>query len=170
MSSQLVAAHVRPAADRRQSHLYAVPARRFDRLTRLAAELLEVPVAMLTLVQADRQVLVSSSGLDEPRRRALDAALESASLQDFVPCRRPLVVSDAFQRPTPFPCRAAKNLGVVSCAGMPLLTPDGSSVGSLCVADFVPRDWTDDQLANLNMLAAVCIEEMSTADFDPQRP
>ena len=46
-------------------------------------------------------------------------------------------------------------------AGIPLITSDGETVGTLCAIDIGPRDWTDDQLARLALLADVAMDQLS---------
>jgi GAF domain-containing protein len=158
----------RLAALRRLVPLYRPPNIAFDRLTRLAAELLEAPVALLTLVEEDRQFFVSSHGVGEPLRSTRQTPIDYSICQLTVAGGRPLVIGD-----TRHDIRSAGNLaviefGVAAYAGMPLITPDGHAVGTLCVIDFVPRDWTDDGLAILADLAAVCMDELRLAGLDRQ--
>jgi GAF domain-containing protein len=56
--------------------------------------------------------------------------------------------------------RAVTDLGVIAYAGIPLITVEGHAVGTLCVADIVPRDWTDDRLAILARLADITMDEI----------
>jgi GAF domain-containing protein len=158
----------RLAALRRLVPLYRPPNIAFDRLTRLAAELLDAPVALLTLVEEDRQFFVSSHGLDEPLRSTRQTPLEYSICQHTVAGGRPLVIGDARRDLRLDGNLAVTELGVAAYAGMPLVTPDGQAVGTLCVVDFVPRDWTDDKLAILADLAAICMDELRLAGLDRQ--
>jgi GAF domain-containing protein len=156
----------RLAALRRLVPLYRPPNIAFDRLTRLAAELLDAPVALLTLVEEDRAFFVSSHGVGEPMRSDRQSPLGYSICQLTVAAGRPLVIGDARSD-----IRSAGNLSVIefgvgAYAGMPLITPEGHAVGTLCVIDFVPRDWTDDGLAILADLAAVCMDELRLAGRD----
>jgi GAF domain-containing protein len=150
----------RLAALRRLAVLDGPPHTTFDRLTRLAAELLETPIALLTLVDADRQFFLSSSGLPEPIHSARETALDYSICQYAIGSRRPLIVSDARADPVLRGNRAVTELGVAAYAGVPLITGDGHAVGTLCVIDFVPRDWTDDRLAILARLADITMDEI----------
>jgi GAF domain-containing protein len=159
----------RLAALRRLVPSYLGPSLAFDRLTRLAADLLEAPVALLTLVDSDRQLFASSHGLPEPLRSAGETSLDYSICQYTVLTRRPVVIGDTARDPRLAGSLAVVELGVAAYAGMPLVTPDGYPVGALCVVDFVPRDWTDDKLAVLADLAAICIDELRLAGLDRQQ-
>lgn len=153
----------RLAAVRRLVPLYRTPSVTFDRLTRLAAELLEAPIAILTLIDADRQFFVSSHGLSEPFRSARETPLEYSFCQYAVASGRPLIVGNAVSDPRLQDHRAVVELGVVAYAGIPLTTAEGHTIGTFCVLDLVARDWTDDKLAVLADLAAIAIDEIRLA-------
>jgi GAF domain-containing protein len=55
---------------------------------------------------------------------------------------------------------AVTMLGISAYAGIPLITTEGQAVGTLCVLDLAPRDWTDADLANLDDLAGVAMQEI----------
>lgn len=158
----------RVAAVRRLIPLYRPPSRVFDRLTALAAQLLEAPVALLTLVEDDRQFFISSYGLEEPIRSARQTPIEYSICQYAVAASRPLLVPDATKDPVLANHRAVTELGVVSYVGIPLITPNHWAVGTLCTIDFCSRDWTDAQVAALDMLAGVCMDEIRLVGYDRQ--
>jgi phosphoribosyl 1,2-cyclic phosphodiesterase/CheY-like chemotaxis protein len=130
---------------------------RFDRITRLLAAVLDVPVSLLSLVDQDRQWFKSRVGLSvgETSREAsfcAHAILES----------EPLVVSDTLNED-----RFADNPLVRDhphlrfYAGCPVSLPDGHRIGTLCAIDTRPRELTDDQLQLLRDLTAVVEGELS---------
>jgi GAF domain-containing protein len=144
-------------------HLFLLdsPANRsFDRLTELAAQLLEAPVSLLTLVDVDRQFFLSSAGLPEPMRSARETPLELSICQHAVAEGRPLIVGDTRTHPVLAANPAVTRLGVAAYAGIPLVVSGGYAVGTLCVIDFITRDWTSDQLAILAHLAEITMDEM----------
>ena len=146
-------------AVRRVLLLDAPPKESFDRLTQLAAELLEAPIALFTLIDTDRQFFVSSSGLPEPLASARQTPLEYSLCQHAVARGRPLVAPDARDDPALREVRAVSELGVVSYAGVPLYV-DGLAVGTLCVLDLQPRDWRPDEVGLLQRLAEIVTDEM----------
>ena len=144
---------------RRLLLLDAPPKENFDRLTRLAAELLEAPIALFTLVDRDRQFFVSSSGLPEPVRSERQTSLEYSICQYAVAAGRPLVASDARRDPTLGSVLAVTELGVVAYAGVPLFI-DGHPIGTLCVLDLRTRDWRPDEVGVLQRLADIATDEV----------
>ncbi|HEY6612071.1 MAG TPA: GAF domain-containing protein, partial [Pseudomonas sp.] len=127
----------------------------FDRLTALAAELLDVPIALISLVDAERQWFKSAVGLDA-RQTGRDVSL----CNHTVASRRPLLIEDTLTDP-----RFAGNPLVTGAphirfyAGIPLM-PDGHHVlGTLCVIDRRPRQLSADQLRQLEALAGQ-VEEL----------
>ncbi len=134
------------------------PEPRFDRHADEIRSTLDVPVALVSLVDADRQWFKSHRGVDvveTPREMSLCA---HAILGDDV-----LQVEDTLADP-----RFADNPLVAGeprfrfYAGMPLTLDDGSRVGTLCVADYRPRHLDDDQLAALRRVAASVTTELQS--------
>jgi GAF domain-containing protein len=132
-----------------------------DRLTRLAAQLVEAPISLLTLVDSDRQIFLSAYGLPEPIRGEREMGLEYSICQHAVASGRPLIVADAHTDAVLKRNAAVTQFGVTAYAGMPLLTWDGHAVGTLCVIDMVVRDWTDDHLVALSHLADIAMDEIA---------
>jgi GAF domain-containing protein len=132
----------------------------FDRLTRLAARVLRAPMAVLTLVDSDRQFFKSAVGLPATWASARQTPLEYSICQYAVASGTRLVVSDAHEVPQLVHHPTVTELGVVAYAGEPLVLRDGSAVGTLCVADVAPRQWTDDDLASLADLADAVLREI----------
>lgn len=132
------------------------PEERFDRLTRMAGRLLNMPISALSLVDADRQWFKSVQGLsvDQGPRDASFCA--HAILEDG-----PMVVPDAF-----LDRRFADNPAVTGepfvrfYAGVPVHAPDGSAIGSFCVIDHRPRELDARDLQLLKDLAQMVEEEL----------
>ena len=141
---------------------------RFDRLTRLASRLLGVPVALVSLVDEDRQFFKSCFGLPEPWASRRETPLSHSFCQHVVIHEEPLIVEDAREHPLVRDNLAIADLGVVAYAGIPLTTTDGRVLGSFCAIDTRPRKWTEDEIQALRDLAgAVCTEiELRTAARD----
>jgi GAF domain-containing protein len=132
----------------------------FDRLTRLASRVLGAPIALVSVVDADRQVFASSCGLGGKWGEKGETPLSHSFCQHAVATREPLVVSDAREHPVLRTNRAIEDLGVVSYAGVPLIDPEGHALGTLCVADGRPRTWSAEDLETLSDLASSVLSEI----------
>jgi signal transduction histidine kinase len=141
--------------------LDTAPEEVFDRLTRLARRLLGAPVALVSLVDADRQFFKSALGLPEPWAARRETPLSHSFCQHVVATGTPLRVEDARRDPLVCDSLAVPELGVVAYLGMPLATADGQVLGSLCAIDTQPRDWTAEDAAALRDLAALAMSEVS---------
>jgi PAS domain S-box-containing protein len=132
------------------------PDERFDRITRLAARLLNVPMAMVTLIDRDRQYNLSHHGFGI-KEHARDSSFCAHAIHD----RQPLVVPDAQADG-----RFADNPFVMGdphvrfYAGEPLTAPDGSIVGTLCVFDQQPRVPSVEDMQVLHDLAQLAQMEL----------
>jgi GAF domain-containing protein len=150
----------RLAALRRLVLLDSAPSETFDRLVRLAARTLQAPIAMLTLIDADRQYFKAAVGLPEPLASIRQTPLDYSICQYAVALGRPLIICDTSVEHWLDDNPAVTELGVIAYAGMPLITADGYAVGTLCVLDLTARNWTDDDLVNLDDLATVTMREI----------
>lgn len=128
----------------------------FQRITRLAARLLEVPITLVTLVDEERQWFKSTYGLDRretPREMSFCA---HAILSNEV-----MIVPDATADQ-----RFADNRLVTGkpnirfYAGAPLRTPDGLNLGTLCAIDLEPRQFGSEEKQVLTDLAALAMDEL----------
>lgn len=132
----------------------------FDRLTRLATRLLDVPIALVSLVAADRQFFKSSIGLPEPWASQRETPLSHSFCQYAVESGEPLVVEDAREHPLLWDNPAIGDLGVIAYAGIPLRDSAGFVLGTFCVIDDQPRVWEDEALETLRELGQSVVTEM----------
>jgi PAS domain S-box-containing protein len=122
----------------------------FDSLTQLAAMTFHAPVALLTLVDSDRQWVKAAVGYEIaeiPRELAFcDQTIEQSGV---------LVVPDALKDPRfADHARVKGEPWIRFYAGAPLTTPDGLRLGALCVIDFEPRPaLTEHEEAQLTAMA-----------------
>jgi phosphoribosyl 1,2-cyclic phosphodiesterase len=134
------------------------PEPRFDQFTREACERFGVPIALITLVDHDRQWFKSRVGVD---------LSESPRDQSF--CAHAILGPDVMQIPdTAHDPRFADNPAVIGSlrirfyAGAPLTLGDGSRVGTICIADHRPRLLADADLDDLRQLARAVTGTLET--------
>ena len=132
------------------------PEESFDRLARLAAQIFDVPVAHVSLIDEHREWFKASCGVDAKEGDRRTAFCAHTILSDGL-----LVVED-----TKCDERFRDNPKVVDApkvrfyAGAPLLTRSGLAVGALCVKDTKPRSLPDHKAQILKLLAEIVVEEM----------
>jgi GGDEF domain-containing protein len=138
-----------------QLNLLDTPANEaFDRITRMAAQIFDLPVAAVSLTDRDRQWFKSRVGVDHrsiPREKAPCGAVAESSQM--------LVVPDLLDDP----CYANSHLadtGVRFYAGAPLITRDGFGLGALCVLGTEPRTATKAELDTLDDLAKIVMAQI----------
>ncbi|MDO9502984.1 PAS domain S-box protein [Falsiroseomonas sp.] len=147
----------RLAALQRYDVLDTMPEAAFDRIVRLAAQLLGMPIALVSFIDADRQWFKAKIGLavdETPRAIAFcNTAIEGSAVYQV-----PNAVLDPRHADNPL---VVSEPGVRFYAGAPLLTPEGQALGTLCVIDTVPRPKLDPlQAQALTDLAAAVMAQM----------
>ncbi|WP_229507788.1 GAF domain-containing protein [Massilia sp. Dwa41.01b] len=130
------------------------PNEAFDRITRMAAQLFQLPIAAVSLTDANRQWFKSRVGVDHraiPRERAPCAQVaDSGAL---------LVIPDLREDPYYRDSNLAAS-GVRFYAGAPLMTRDGYCLGAMCVLGLQPRSIGDRERAGLADLAAMVMAQI----------
>jgi len=143
-------------AVRRYDLLDTPPDGTFDQITALAARVFKVPIALVSVVDHDRIWFKSRQGLTVEQIDRDAGLCASAILHD-----EPWVVTDARIDP-----RALANplvageMGLQFYAGVPLTARDGHNLGTLCLIDYTPRDFTAAEMATLQVLAGVVMREL----------
>jgi signal transduction histidine kinase len=132
----------------------------FDRITRLARATLRVPVCLVSLVTSDRQVFVGASGLPDELEATREAPLSHSICQHAVARRSMLVVGDTLADPVIREVLSVLKYGIRAYLGCPLITRDGTVLGSLCVIDQKPREWTLDEIDLIRDFAALVVEKV----------
>jgi PAS domain S-box-containing protein len=139
----------RLAALRRTGLLDTPAEETFDRLARLAALMLGVPIALVSLVEEDRQFFKACVGLPEPWASARQAPLARSLCRHLLVTRQPLLIGDTRRDGRARDNPMVRELGLAAYLGIPLVDSSGYVLGSLCVADRRPRSWTAAQVAML---------------------
>jgi GAF domain-containing protein len=129
--------------------LDTLPEKVFDELTELATLICEAPIALISLVDEDRQWFKSKVGVTVKETSRDVSLCAHAILQKDI-----LIVPDATKdkrfKNNPLVTGAPK---IRFYAGVPLRAPGGAALGTLCVIDRKPRTLTTNQLAALRLLA-----------------
>lgn len=125
-----------------------------DRITRLTARVLQAPAAFVSLVESEVQVFLSQRGLPA-ELAARELPIEHSLCAHALANNQPFVLSDARQDERAAHSDLVTRYGIVAYAGVPLVLSDGLKIGALCVVDFQPRAWTDDEIGLLRDLAAM---------------
>jgi diguanylate cyclase (GGDEF)-like protein len=146
----------RLAALRRLEVLDTAPEESFEKIVALVRTVLDVPIATVTLVDADRQWFKARSGLtvsETPRcvsfctytiEQAEPLVIPDTRLDSRV-AESPLVTGEPFLR---------------AYAGAPLTTPDGYNVGTLCAMDTEPRAFSAAEVGILANFASLVVDEL----------
>jgi CheY-like chemotaxis protein len=139
--------------------LDTLPEKDFDDITRIASEICQTPISLITLLDGNRQWFKSKQGLKTPETpiefsfcahsiaTPNDAMIIPNSLEDERFKYNPLVTGDPY---------------VIFYAGIPLINPEGIPLGSLCVIDNKPGNLSEPQINSLKALAnqVVCQLEL----------
>ncbi len=122
-----------------------------DSLAKLAAQICDVPIALVTLVDDVRQFFKAQEGFDGP----VYAPLDVGYCPIVVKHAAPVVIPDTQANPIHAANAAARDGGIRFYAGVPLQTQEGQVLGTLCVLDKVPRPQglSETQLQSLEALA-----------------
>ena len=136
MQSQLSQEEVARLDALRDCHvLDTPPEERFDQTARLAAYLCGTPIGLIGFIDATRQWFKSRVGWDYPEIPRQDSICAQTILQ-----REVMVIPDAAMDERFFNCPIVTRAGIRFYAGVPLLTKEGYTLGTLCVMDRLPRE------------------------------
>lgn len=131
-----------------------------DRLARLASRLLDVPVALVSLVDTDAQHFPGQVGLPADSGFARGTPLSYSFCKTVVATRSVVTTEDARIDPRFDGNLAIRDLGVIAYAGWPLVTAGGEPLGALCAIDTQPRAWSAADIETLHDLADAAVAEL----------
>ena len=137
------------------------PEERFDRLTRLTKRLFNVPMAMVSLIDAKRQWFKSKSGIEI-----------NETPRDISFCAHSILGNEVFVVPDALVDeRFADNPLVLNephyrfYAGCPLKAPNGQKLGALCIVDNQPRYFAEEDIQMLKDLASIVERELAAVQI-----
>jgi predicted PurR-regulated permease PerM/GAF domain-containing protein len=132
----------------------------FDHVTERLAKLFRVPIALITLIDKNRQWFKSQTGLPADLAEARSTSRDVSLCGHVVANDERLIVRDLARDPrfanNPF----VKEHGLRFYAGVPLRGPNGLPIGSLCILDTKPRDMTQQEQELLKMIGDDVMEEI----------
>ena len=140
------------------------PEEKFDRITRIAAAISDVPIALVSLIDQDRQWFKSCFGL-----KVTETSREVSFCAHAITSRETLIVPD-----TLLDDRFADNPLVTGgplirfYAGFPIFHMDGACLGTLCLIDTLPRHLTATIIARLEDLAILVQREINGLNRHPE--
>jgi diguanylate cyclase (GGDEF)-like protein len=136
----------------------------FDRVTNLVSRLLDVPMALVSFIDVERQWFKSCIGIDV-----------SETAREHAFCAHAILAADVFEVPDATRDDRFRDNPLVTGApyvrayvGAPLVTREKQRVGTLCAIDTRPRDFTPEQLASLVDLAAIVVDELELRRMQKQ--
>jgi len=148
------------AARVRALHKYAIldtePEQTFDDLVLLASFICKTPIALISLVDEDRQWFKAKVGVsvsETPR----DIAICATAIQQPDVFVVPDALNDDRFRDNPL-VRSEPNVRFY--AGAPLIDEDGHALGTLCVIDRIPREFASDQQVALKALSRLALAQL----------
>nr|WKN34072.1 GAF domain-containing sensor histidine kinase [Tunicatimonas sp. TK19036] len=137
--------------------LDTLPEKDFDDITRIASEICNTPISLITLLDENRQWFKSRQGLDSQETPREDAFCAHAILQP----QEIMIVADPRTderfRENPL---VTGEPHIQFYAGVPLVTPEGHALGTLCVIDQKTRELTPQQVASLQALANQVVAQL----------
>jgi hypothetical protein len=131
------------------------PEEPFDRLARLTAQLLDVPVVLMSIVDRQRQFFKAQVGLPEPLSAIRQTPIAHSFCQWVVTADEDLVVEDARRHHLLSTNPATVEMGIVAYAGVPLRVESDETIGSFCAVDMKPHRWDPRELRTLHDAASV---------------
>jgi GAF domain-containing protein len=129
-----------------------------DRIAGVVRRVLDVPVAMVSLVDDNGQHVLSCPGLTGGAGESFP--LSRSICRHAVERHAPLAIVDAREEPLLADLVPTPGAEVVAYLGAPLVDADGHALGSLCAIDDHPRQWTRDQVDLMETLATSVVAEL----------
>jgi PAS domain S-box-containing protein len=131
------------------------PEEAFDNLTILASRLMKAPVSLVSIVdyEGDRQFFKSQCGLPSPWSNTRETPLSHSFCRIVAERNELLRIENSREDDRVSGNPVIDMLGVVAYLGVPIFAETGEAIGSFCVIDQKPRDWTAEEIDTLHRLA-----------------
>lgn len=139
--------------------LDTLPQAAYDDIVRVASTVCETPVALVSLVDRERQWFKARLGLDASQTSRQEAVCDHAIREPGKLMEIPDLRQDA--RFAQYPA-VTGDFAARFYAGMPLVTPQGAAIGTVCVVDHEPRQLTQTQRDALAALARITVALMES--------
>lgn len=133
----------------------------FDRITTKLARVFEVPIALITFVDRDRQFFKSQTGLPADLAKARQTPRNVSACGHVVAKNQVMVIEDLARDRRFANNPLFREHGIRFYAGIPLLAPNGQPVGSLCLMDLKPRQLSEREKRLLQEYANEVMEEIA---------
>jgi len=133
----------------------------YDRFTHLVHDVLKTPVSLISLVAEDQQFFKSQVGLEEPWKSQGKTPLSHSFCQHVVATNQPLIVDNALENDLVKDNLAVRDMHVMAYLGVPLTLKDGKCLGSFCAIDNQVKNWEADDLAIMQELGEIIVEEFN---------
>lgn len=141
--------------------LDTAPEERFDRLTRMARRMFGVPISLVSLIDANRQWFKSNQGLEASETPRDISFCGHALLGDEILLIPDATLDDRFlDNPL-----VVDNPNIRFYAGCPLKVLNGSKIGTLCIIDREPRDFSTEDIELLRDLARMAEQEIAAVQL-----
>ncbi|MDB6005093.1 MAG: hypothetical protein JWR15_2080, partial [Prosthecobacter sp.] len=134
-----------------------------DRITKKLSQILNAPIAMVSLVNADRQFFKSQHGLPPSLAQSKSISRQLSVCGQLVTSNKPLVVEDIARDRRFSSNPLLRDLKLRFYAGVPLRTSNGHAIGALCVLDYKPRKFDDHENRLLEVTADEVMELMESS-------
>lgn len=137
--------------------LKGVPQGYFNNLAQIIAKTFDAPIALVSLVKSDVVEFAGNKGMEGTDTAPRSISLCSLAVLDD----QPVIFPDAMEEP----CLLANPLvqgdfGLRFYAGAPILSPGGAALGTVCVVDKEPREFTEEDTRMLQYFATVAMNEI----------
>lgn len=152
--------HDRIAALHRSGLLDSPREPAFDNVTANVCEKLNVPISLVTIIDAKRQFFKSCVGLAPEIMEARQTPIEDSTCQYVVKKKSAVIIDDVEKDPFFRMHAGLKNVHAGAYLGVPLYQ-DSQVIGSVCAVDFQPRKWSESEIDFLEEKAEMLRSEVA---------